>query len=136
MSDVADVEMARSYVVDIGGPGKGVAIVSKAFDLLAKLFPHREEPKDQWTLRRVRSFWGRDAAHVKYREMVELHRAAETAKEERRLLELARKEHAAFIAKTASLRALLERQDADFHGPSIEGLGGGAGGVDRPGIEG
>lgn len=136
MSDVADLEMARDYVLDIGGPGKGAVIVDRAFKLLAKLFPHDDRPKEQWTSRRVRSFLEREAALVRFREMVELHRAAEHAKAERALIEKARKEHAAFIEKTASLRALLERQDEDFHRPQIEGLGGGLGGMDRPGTEG
>lgn len=107
---MSDVAMAREYVADIGGRGKGSTIVQ-------------------------RSFWERDAAHVKYREMVELHRAAEVAKAERELIALARKEHAEFIAKTTSIRALLERQDEDFHRPSIEGLRGVASGVDRTGTE-
>jgi hypothetical protein len=46
------------------------------------------------------------------------------AKEERELLQKARKEHAAFIEKTASYRALLERTDPDFFGGEIERLGG------------
>lgn len=129
----SDTAMAREYIADIGGSGKGEAIIAVAYSLLSRLFPHTENPKEQWTRRRVRGFWERDAAHVKFREMVELHHAAAHAKEERALLDKARKEHAAFIAKTASLRALLERQDEDFHRPQIEGLGSVVGGVDRPG---
>lgn len=136
MSTVADLNMAHDYVVDIGGPGKGALIVARAFAALRRLFHHEDEPRDQWTERRVRSFLERDAALVKFREMVELHRAAEQAKAERELLAQARKQHAAFIEKTASMRALLEHQDEAFHGPEIERLRGLARGVDRPGTEG
>lgn len=134
---MSDVAMARDYVGLIGGaPGKGNAIIAAAHAWLTKLFPHEEEPKWQWTQRRVRSFWERDAALVEYREMVELHHTAEHVKAERILIEAARKEHAAFIAKTASLRALLEHQDEAFHRPSIEGLGSVIGRVDLPRADG
>lgn len=136
MSTVADLSMARDYVVAIGGPGKGATIVARAYAALTKLFPHEDDPRDQWTERRLRSFLEREAALVKFREMVELHRAAEKAKAERELLAQARKQHAEFIEKTASMRALLEHQDEAFHSPEIERLRGMARGVDRPGTGG
>lgn len=121
---MSDVAMAGNYVREIGG-------LKHAFRLLARLFPHHDEPKKQWTERRVRGFMSGDAATVQFREMIELHQAAEEAKAERSRLASARKEHAEFIAKTARLRSLLEHQDEDFHRPQIEGLRGIAGGVDR-----
>lgn len=129
---VSDVALARSYVADIGGAGKVKAILGNAYSRLVSMFPHKNEPDWQWTERRVRSFWNGEAAYVEFREMRELHAAAAKAKEERELLQKARKEHAAFIEKTASLRALLERQDEAFHSHQIEGLGSRACGVDMP----
>jgi predicted ATP-dependent protease len=123
MSSVADVARARDYIAAIGGPGKGATIIGKAYEKLAELFPHENDPRDRWTLRRVRSFWERDAAHVKFREMIEMHRAAEIAKSERELIAQARKDHAAFIAKTTAIRAFLEHQDEDFSRSSVAGLG-------------
>lgn len=73
------------------------------------------------------------SAFERLREMVELHRAANEAKAERTLLAQARKQHADFIEKTASMRALLEHQDEDFHGPEIARLRGVSRGVDRAG---
>jgi len=136
MSSVADVSMARDYIAAIGGPGKGVTIIGKAFNRLSELFPHEGNKKDQWIYRRVRSFWEREAPYVKFREMAELHRAAAIAKAERELIAQARKEHAAFIEKTAHLRALLEHQDAAFHSDQIEGLGRVTGRMDRAGDRG
>lgn len=128
---MCDVAMAGSYVRDIGGDGPSKAVLPRALRILSEMFPHRDSPKNQWTERRLRGFLFGDAASVRYREMVELHRAAERAKAERKMLEEARKEHAAFIEKTASLRALLEHQDEAFHSPQIEGLGRVVGRVDR-----
>jgi hypothetical protein len=128
---MSDVALARSYVADIGGSGKVQAILYAAYSKLVKMFPHEENPKLQWTERRVRSFWNQEAAYVEFREMRELHAAAAKAKEERELLQKARKEHAAFIEKTAAYRALLERTDEDFFGPEIEGLRGQSRGMDR-----
>jgi len=128
---MSDVAMARSYVADIGGGGRVKAILNAAYDRLADMFPHKGEPGLQWTERRVRAFWYGEAAYVEFREMKELHTAAAKAKEERELLQRARKEHAAFIEKTASYRALLERTDPDFFGSEIERLGVESRGMDR-----
>lgn len=130
---MSDVAMARSYVGDIGGKGPVQLIIERAYDKLADMFPHIHEPRSRWTERRVRAFWNQEAALVEYREMVELHRAAEAAKAERALIEQARKDHAAFIAKTASVAAFLERQDEAFHSGEIERLRGLDCGMDRTG---
>lgn len=133
---MSDIEMARGYVADIGGSGGVQTILARAYMALAEMFPHKDDPKNQWTERRVKSFWWRDAATVQFREMLELHRAAEKAKEERELLTRARKEHAAFIEKTASYRALLERTDEAFFSDEIERLGSRPRGMDLPGNHG
>ena len=133
---MSDIEMARGYVLDIGGKVSVQVMLARAYTTLVEMFPHKNDPKNQWTERRVKSFWWRDAATVQFREMLELHRAAEKAKEERELLQKARFEHAAFIEKTASYRSLLERTDQDFFSGEIERLGDLAQRVDRAGTEG
>lgn len=133
---MSDVAMAQSFVRDIGGNGSVKVMLAVAYDRLSRMFPHRHDPENQWTERRVRGFLSADAATVQYREMVELHEAAKVAKSERSLVEQARKEHAAFIAKTASLRSLLEYQDEAFHRDEIERLRGLVGGMDLPGTDG
>jgi hypothetical protein len=128
---MSDVALARSYLTDIGGNGKVKYILNSAYARLIEMFPHKNNPEWRWTERRVRSFWNQEAAYVEFREMRELHTAAAKAKEERELLLRARKEHAAFIEKTASYRALLERTDPTFFGDEIERLGGQLGKLDR-----
>lgn len=128
---MSDVAMAQSYVRDIGGGERFKVTLARAYRKLTDMFPHEKDPENQWTERRVRGFLSADAATVQFREMVELHRAAVQAKAERELIKRARKEHAAFIEKTANLRALLEHQDQDFHCDQIEGMGRGMGRVDR-----
>lgn len=113
---MSDVALARSYVADIGGTSSVQVMLHRAFKILREMFPHTDNPKNQWTERRIRAFWNEEAATVQFREMVELHRAAEKAKAERELLEKARQEHAAFIEKTAHFRSLLERQGENFTG--------------------
>lgn len=131
-SEMSDLALASSYVADIGGPGKVKTILNRAYDRLAEMFPHKEQPEWQWTERRVRSFWNKEAAYVEFREMRELHAAAAKAKEERELLQQARLDHAAFIQKTASYRALLERTDEAFYCDEIERLGRRSSGMDLP----
>ncbi len=133
---MSDVAMAGDYVTDIGGRGPAKVIIARTFKRLAEMFPHVGEPEKRWTERRVRGFLSGDASTVQFYEMVELHRAAEEAKAERELLAKARKEHADFIAKTASIRALLEHQDEAFHQPELERLGRVPGGADIAGDRG
>jgi hypothetical protein len=135
-SHMSDVAMARDYIADIGGAGQVKSIIHRAYSRLAEMFPHEDAPANRWTERRVRAFWNQEAAIVQFREMVELHRAAEKAKAERELLRKAREDHAAFIKKTAALRALLEHTDEAFFSDQIAGIRSGLGGVDRPGTEG
>lgn len=91
-----------------------------------------KEERNKWTHRRVRSFVGLEAAKIEFREIAEMARVAEF-EEQRRQSELkeARKLHAEYIAKTASIAALLERQDEDFHGDQIAGIRGELGGMGR-----
>ncbi|MBW3095662.1 hypothetical protein [Pseudohoeflea coraliihabitans] len=133
---MTDVAMARSLVQDIGGRRSVKVMLFEAYRTLTAMFPHNEEPRNQWTERRLRAFWNMEAATVQYREMVELHEAAAKKKAERALIAQAREEHAAFIEKTARLRSLLEHSDAAFHSPQIEGMGCQLGGMDRSRIEG
>lgn len=102
---MSDVAMARDYVREIGDSTQRKVAVNATLKWLTKLFPHRGEPKNQWTERRVQSFWNEEAALVQFREMVELHRAAEAARAERAKKE-ARKKHAAYREETARLAAV------------------------------
>lgn len=125
-----DALQAQGYIRDIGGPGRPTVIISIAAEVLDKLFPHKDEPKKQWTERRLWEWWSNRSDVVRHWQMCELHRAAETKKQERVLLEAARREYADFIRKTARLAEMLEHQDKAFHGPQIDALRGSMGGVD------
>lgn len=118
---MTDVLMARSLVQDIGGRQCVKSMLFTAYRTLTEMFPHKDRPRDQWTERRVRSFWNMEASTVQYREMMELHEAARKQMAERALIARAREEHAAFVEKTARIRSFLEHAEADFHGPQIEG---------------
>lgn len=104
-ANMEDLATARLLIAEIGG-------VDSAYSLLAKRHP-------DWTHRRVRAFWNGEAAGIRFHEMLELNQIAREAKE----LADARKEHAAYVAKTARISRALECQDADFHGPQIEAMG-------------
>lgn len=99
---MSDVAMARGYVAEIGNSTQAKVAIATTLKWLMRLFPHKDNPKNQWTERRVRSFWNEEAALVQFREMVELHRAAEAARDER-AKQKARKQHAAYREETARL---------------------------------
>lgn len=105
-ANMEDLATARLLIAEIGG-------VDAAYSLLARKFP-------DWSHRRVRAFWNGEAAGIRFHEMLELDQIAREAKE----LADARKEHAAYVAKTARLARALECQDEDFYRPQIEALGG------------
>lgn len=102
---MSDVAMARGYVEEIGNSTQAKVAIGATLKLLNRLFPHNNDPKNRWTYRRVRSFWHEEAALVQFREMVELHRAAEAAREDRARRK-ARIEHAAYREETARLASL------------------------------
>lgn len=129
--EMEDVVLAKGLIRDIGGTGKVYAVIGNACDYLQKLFPHANEPRKQWTERRLWAWWSNQSDTVRHWQMVELYKASAKAKEERVLIAAARKEHAEFLRKTASIAALLERQDADFNGPQIAALRDQMGRMDR-----
>jgi hypothetical protein len=116
-------EIARKLIEAIGGKKPVERMLDDAFETLRAMFPHREDAHKQWTRRRLVSWWRRNSDSVGFRQMTELMMAAEKAKEERRLVEEARREHAEFIARTARIAEMLIRTDEAFHSPQIEGMG-------------
>lgn len=121
---MSDVSLAHNLIAEIAGHcwrGRG-DMLDRVHDALRSRHPH-------WTRRRVRAFWHREAAGVRYHEMIELAEVAEIERGRREHLKLARQSHAAFVAETARLAALLERQDEAFHGDQIANLRGLAGGM-------
>lgn len=126
-------EMARKLIKAIGGKKPIETMLDDAFEALSEMFPHKEAPHKRWTRRRLVSWWRRESDNVGFRQMTELMIAAEKAKEERRLIEEARREHAEFIARTARIAEMLALTDEAFHSPQIEGMGNNTRGVHRPG---
>lgn len=130
---MSDVALAHDLVAEIAGHcwrGKG-DMIDRVYDAIVTHLP-----KDQcqhWTRRRVRAFWHKEAASVRYHEMIELAQVAKTEREHRQELEEARRSHAEYVAETARLASMLERQDADFHCNQIEAMGGFCSGMGLPG---
>jgi len=116
--EMSDVALAKSLIKDIGGHGQVATMIFNAYTTLSRMFP-----QSQWTARRLKSWWNHETENVLHREMRELYQAAQVKKAEQELIREARNEHKQFLAKTAAIAALLERQDPDFFGPQIEGLG-------------
>jgi hypothetical protein len=68
---------------------------------LRSRFPHRDDPENQWTERRLRGWWNKESRIVKHFQMVELYETAEA-------LRRARDEHAEYRAKTQRIRQMAE----------------------------
>lgn len=75
------------------------------------------------TRRRIRAWFHREAAGVRFHEMVELAEVAKAARTQRQTIEEARKGHAEFISNAARLASALAVQDEEFHRDAIELLG-------------
>lgn len=125
---MSDVAMAHNLIAEIAGHcwrGKG-DMIDRVHDAVSKRFP-------QWSRRRIRAFWHREAAGVRYHEMMELAEVAREEAETRKRVEDARKSHAEFIARTARVAEALVHQDEDFHCAQIGALRGLAGHLDCAG---
>jgi hypothetical protein len=122
-TEMSDVAMAKELIRDIGGSGHVSTVLYSAYTTLSRMFPHRDDPRQQWTTRRLKSWWNSETENVLHREMRELYEAARARKAEEELIREARNEHRKFIEKTTAIAALLERQDEAFHGAHLEALG-------------
>ncbi|TPK59063.1 MULTISPECIES: hypothetical protein [unclassified Mesorhizobium] len=121
---MSDVALARNIVAEIAGDcwgGKG-DMLDRVYEEIEKYFRQAKQPHT-WTRRRVRAFWHREAAAVRYHEMVELATVAAAVKVERDRLKEARKSHAEFIASAARMATALAVSDEEFHRQHIEALG-------------
>jgi hypothetical protein len=121
MSDVAltnhaDLTKARNLIMEIAGHcwrGRG-DMLDRVHDAIRHL-----NPQTKITRRRVRAWFHREAAGVRFHEMIELAQVAQ-AERERRLLQEARRSHADYIARAANMATALTVQDEEFHRAAIE----------------
>ncbi len=130
---MSDVALARGLIRHIGGDcwdGKS-DMLERVYRSLNQHLP--KELANRWTRRRLKAFWAREAAGVRFHEMCELAHVAQKAATRRAEIEEARKAHAEYVEKTANIAALLEHTDPDFHCLDVEGLRGVSSRVDSSG---
>lgn len=97
-----DVATANFLIEEIGGRRHHVGdMLRTACKELRKRFPHRSDPQNEWTERRLRGWWNKESSVVKHFQMVELYEVAEELRE-------AREQHAEYRAKTAHLRQMAQ----------------------------
>lgn len=111
---MSDVALANSLVEEIGARRHIGDMFRTACRELRARFPHREDPENQWTERRLRGWWNNESRIVRYSQMVELYETAEALKR-------ARDEHAEYRAKTARLRQMAQLVAADENRGVAEG---------------
>jgi len=106
--------------------------IARASELIQEAFPESHGRVQQritaaarhlgWSWSKAKKVWYGETSLIRAHQMAALKQAQ---------LKEARRAHAEYIEKTARIAAFLERQDPDFHRPSIEGIRGVTGGVDR-----
>lgn len=96
---MSDVALANSLIEEIGARRHIGDMFRSACRELRARFPHREDPENQWTERRLRGWWNNESKIVKHFQMVELYETAEA-------LRNARDSHAEYKAKTEHLRQM------------------------------
>lgn len=96
-----DVATANFLIEQIGAKRHIGDMFRTALRELRVRFPHKEDPENQWTERRLRGWWHRESRTVKHYQMLELFETAEA-------LRKARAEHEEYKAKTEHLRALAQ----------------------------
>lgn len=98
---MSDVATANFLVEEIGGKRRVGDMFHAAVKELNKRFPHKADPQNKWTERRLRGWWNNESNVVKHFQMMELFDTAEQ-------LRKARQDHADFIEKTARIRSLAQ----------------------------
>lgn len=98
---MSDVSTANFLIEEIGARRHIGDMFRIACRELRARFPHREDPENQWTERRLRGWWNNESRTVKHFQMMELFETAEA-------LRNARNAHAEYKAKTAALRKMAE----------------------------
>lgn len=96
-----DVATANFLIGEIGSKRHVGDMLRTACKELRARFPHKADPENQWTERRLRGWWNKESRVVKHFQMVELYVTAEELRE-------ARKEHAEYRAKTAHIRQMAQ----------------------------
>jgi hypothetical protein len=98
MSDVA----TANFLIEVIGSSRHIGdMFRNACRELRARFPHRDDPENQWTERKLRAWRNNESKIVKHFQMVELFETAEA-------LRAARDEHAEYIKKTARIRQMAE----------------------------
>jgi hypothetical protein len=98
---MSDVATANFLIEEIGARRHIGDMFRAACRELRVRFPHRDDPENQWTERRLRGWWNNESRIVKHFQMVELFETAEA-------LRAARTEHAEYKSKTAALRQMAQ----------------------------
>lgn len=111
---MCDVDSANFLVEQIGGKRHLGDMLYTAFKELSRRFPHRDDPENRWTERRLKSWWYRESQTVKHFQMMELFETAEA-------IRAARKEHEEYKAKTANLRRMAQLRASGGNRPVAEG---------------
>lgn len=111
---MSDVATANFLIEEIGGKRRVNEMIYAAYRELSKRFPHREDPHNKWTERRLRGWWNNESEVVRHFQMLELYETAEA-------LRRAREQHAEYKAKTARLRQMSELRKAGVNRDLAEG---------------
>lgn len=111
---MSDVTTANFLIEEIGGKRLVNEMIHAAFRELSKRFPHRDDPHNKWTERRLRGWWNGESEVVKHFQMMELFSTAEA-------IRAARKEHEEYKAKTATLRRMAKLRAKGGHRDLAEG---------------
>ena len=106
---MSDVATANFLIEQIGGRRHVGDMLQTAWRELNKRFPHRKDPENRWTERRLKAWRYGESRSVEHYQMMELYETAEAIRR-------ARDEHAEFRAKTARLRQMAELRAASRAG--------------------
>jgi hypothetical protein len=102
---MSDVATANFLIEEIGDKRHIGDMLHTAWRELSRRFPHREDPENRWTERRLKAWRNNESNVVKHFQMVELFETAEA-------LRKARAEHAEYKAKTEHLRKMAQLRSA------------------------
>lgn len=105
---MSDVATANFLVEEIGGKRHIGEMLHTAWRELNKRFPHKDDPENRWTERRLKAWRHNESRCVEHFQMMELFETAEAVR-------AARNEHAEYKAKTERLRQMAKLRSASLN---------------------
>lgn len=124
MSNATDVALARDLIKETGGDcWDGKSDMLGRVEATMRRYAKKHDRKPMFTARRLRAFFHREAAGVRFWEMIELAHIRDFAREEKEILADAKSEYAALLDRIGATANPMAAQGSSHRRAGVDALG-------------